>query len=209
MDRMLLHSLKLDIQSRSVLLGSWPADLYTSNDLTSVFPSHLSHLQLNIERASSRDAISIVPITADTGTFAEVGLTGGMCWFSDGRFYSESSGEFSSETEFIPSDGIININVGGRYDSESADALLGQIIKQVTQSFVMPFYSLKFLHGAVVTHGGSTIMLTGKGGGGKTTTALQLLANGYTLLSDDGPLFTYSDFSAWALSSLEIGRAHV
>jgi hypothetical protein len=204
---MLLHSLKLDIQSRSIPVGGWPAELYESNDLTAVFPSHVSSLQLNIERAGSPTAIDIPPLSAANGTFAEVSLTGGMCWYNDGRFYSASSAEFSSETEFVPSAGVVNINVGGRYNSVSADAVIAQVVKQVMQSFVMPFYSLKFLHGAVVTRDNTAIMLTGRGGAGKTTTALQLLSNGYGLLSDDGPLFTHSDSAAWALSSLDFSQA--
>ena len=66
------------------------------------------------------------------------------------------------------------------------------------------FFGLKFMHGAVVVRDGLTIMLTGAGGAGKSTTALRLLTDGYTLLSDDGPLFTYCDGAAWALSSLDL-----
>ncbi len=204
---MLLHSLKLDIHSRSIALGSWPDQLYESNDLTRLLSSKPETLQLNIEYANSRHAISIEPITADTGTFAEVPLTGGMCWFNGERFYSESSAQFSSQTEFVPASGTLNINIGGRYDIVSPDAIVGQIVKQIMHSFVMPFYSLKFLHGAVVTRNGTTIMLTGKGGAGKTTTALHLLASGYTLLSDDGPLFTHHNSNTWALSSLDFSQA--
>jgi hypothetical protein len=204
---MLLHSLKLDIRSRSVPLGSSATDLYESNDLTSRFPAHAGCLRLNIEQAGNPDAIEMAPITEENGTFAEVGLIGGHCWYSDGRFYSKASGEFSSEAEFVPSSGVINVNVGGRHNAIAPDALTALIVKQVVQSFVPPFYSLKFLHGAVVTRGGTTIMLTGRGGAGKTTTALQLLLGGFTLLSDDNPLFTYADSTAWALSSLDFSQA--
>ena len=129
-----------------------------------------------------------------------------MCWYAGGRFYSRSTGEFPSDTEFVPAEGIIRTNLGGRYLDLSPDAVVALVLKQIMQSFVLPFFRLKFLHGAVVTRDGMTVMLSGRGGAGKSTTALRLLADGYSLLSDDGPLFTHANGTTWALSSLDFSQ---
>ena len=200
---MLIHSLKFDIHSNSVNFGEELDVLYRPNDLLSTFPSHARSLWIQIELAGSRHSLPLEPITGDNGTFAEVNLMGGMCWFAGGCFYSTCDGEFSSETEFDPLARRIRSNLGGRYASVSPDALLALVLKQIMQSFVLPFFRLKFLHGAVVTKDGATIMLTGPGGAGKSTTSLRLVEAGYTLLSDDGPLFTHHDGETLALSSLD------
>jgi hypothetical protein len=200
---MLLHSLKFDIQSKSIPLGEHADGLYRSNDLIESFPRNKRVLSLHLELADSPHSLQIEPITHKTGEFAEIGLLGGMCWFAEGRFYSAGDGDFRAECEFNPADAQLRVNLGGRYGAVGADALLALVMKQIMQSFVLPFYGLKFLHGAVIARDGATIMLTGKGGAGKSTTALRLLEEGYILLSDDGPLFTYCDDTAWALSSLD------
>src|ERR1019366_3621359 len=204
---MLLHSLKFDIRSRSIAFGGWPDRLYRSNDLTGVFPSHTASLSLEVERARSDYALDIEPITASSGTFAEIPLSGGMCYYRDGRFYSECDGEFSNAVEFIPEANTIRINVGGRHDSTAPSALLGLVAKPIMQSFVLPFYHLKSLHAAVVARDDTTIMISGSGGAGKSTTALRLMLSGYALLADDTALFTYCDDTALALASLDCAHA--
>lgn len=204
---MLLHSLKFDIQSRSIVFGNWLDRIYRSNDLTGVFPSHIASVSLEVERKSSPHALDIEPIDATNGTFAEIPLSGGMCYYRDGRFYSECVGEFANCVEFVPATGVIRMNVSGRYDEVPPSGLIGLVVKPIMQSFVLPFYHLKSLHAAVVARGDNTIMLTGGGGAGKSTTALRLMLDGYSLLSDDTALFTYSDDRALALSSLDCAHA--
>jgi hypothetical protein len=205
--QMLLHSLKFDIQSRSIDFGDWPDRLYSSNDLTRVFPSHVASVSLSVERSSSPHILDIEPIDASNGTYDQIPLCGGMCFYRDGRFYSESSGEFLNRVDFVPATGKIRMNVSGRYDEVPASALLTLVVKPIMQSFVLPFYHLKSLHAAVVARGDKTIMLTGGGGAGKSTTALRLMLDGYSLLSDDTALFTYCDDRALALSSLDCAHA--
>jgi hypothetical protein len=204
---MLLHSLKFDIRSRSIEFGDWPDRIYRSNDLTGVFPCHVASLSLDVERAGSSDEIGIEPIDATNGTFAEIPLSGGMCYYRDGRFYSECEGEFSNRVEFIPEANAIRMNIGGRFLDVPPSGLLGLVVKPIMQSFVLPFYHLKSLHAAVVARGDNTIMITGRGGAGKSTTALQLLLGGYALLADDTALFTTCDDHAVALSSLDSAHA--
>ncbi len=204
---MLLHWLKLDIRSRSIDFGNWPDRLYMSNDLTGVFPSHRRNLSIEVERASAADSLDLKEITHCTGTFAEIPLCGGMCFYRDGRFYSECRGEFQSRTEFDPVAGTIRMNIGGRYDEMSPEAALPLVVKPIMQSFVLPFFQLKSLHAAVVRKDDVTLMLAGPGGAGKSTTALRLMAGGYTLLSDDTALFTHRGGVSFALSSLDSAHA--
>lgn len=203
---MLLHSLRLRIQSNSFDFGGWPEVLYQENDLRNSFPAHAGTLSLQIERRRAAQALAVPPIHGEKGTFSEISLLGGMCWFSGGRFYSRANGEFASETEFDPARGSMRTILDGRYRDVGADAVLALVVKQIMQSFVLPFFRLKFLHGAVVARDGATVMITGAGGAGKSTAALRLLADGYTLLSDDGPLFTHCDGTTWALSSLDFAQ---
>lgn len=207
MQRMLVHSLKFDIQSRSISFGDWPERIYRSNDLTGVFPSHVASVSLEVERQSSPRALDIAPIDATNGTSDGIRLMGGECFYRDGRFYSESTDEFASSVEFVPATGHIRMNVGGQYDEVPTGWLLSLIIKAILQSFVLPFYHLKWLHAAVVARGENTIMLMGAGGAGKSTTALRLMLDGYALLSDDAALFTYCGGRALALSSLDCAHA--
>lgn len=204
---MLLHSLNFDIRSRSIAFSDWPDRLYRSNDLTSRFPSHHSSLNVEVERAGSTFALEIESITPSNGVFAEIPLSGGMCYFKSGKFFSECSGEFASVSEFQPATGTIRMNIGGRFDVTDASAILGLVAKPIMQSFVLPFYNLKSLHCAAVAHGNKTILLMGKGGAGKSTTALSLMQSGFALLSDDTCLFTFYDDQVFALSSLDC--AHV
>ena len=104
--------------------------------------------------------------------------------------------------EYDLSAGTIRANLGGKY-LESGQYVISNIIRPILQSFILPFYGIKTLHGAVLTKGERTILLTGRGGADKTTTAAQLMRAGYDILSDDGPFFFTDGNHAYALSSLD------
>jgi len=136
------------------------------------------------------------------GVFAETNLCNGRCYYEDGRFFSKNYGEYWHEMEFQLSTNTIRATLGGQY-LENGQAVISNIIRPILQSFTLPFYGLKTLHGAVVSKDGKTIFLAGDGGAGKTTTALQLMRAGYEILSDDGPFFFVDGRDAYALSSLD------
>ncbi len=96
----------------------------------------------------------------------------------------------------------IRANLAGKY-LQNGQHVVSNIIRPILQSFILPFYGLKTLHGAIVSKGGRTIFLSGHGGMGKTTTAVQMMRAGYELLSDDGPFFITDDKCAYTLSSLD------
>lgn len=153
-----------------------------------------------MERKDAPTAARIRPPAR--GVFAETNLCNGRCYYEGGRFFSANHGDYWHEMEYDLNKQTICANLGGRY-LHSGQFVISNIIRPILQSFILPFYGLKTLHGAVLSKGGRTIFLNGHGGMGKTTTAVQLMRAGYELLSDDGPFFFTDSGSAYALSSLD------
>jgi hypothetical protein len=111
-------------------------------------------------------------------------------------------GEYPHEMEYDLDTHVIRANVGGKYLA-NAQSVVSNVVRAILQSFVLPFYGIKSLHGAVLTKEKRTVLLAGQGGMGKSTTAIQLLRSGYEILSDDGPFFTTHEGNARALTSLD------
>jgi hypothetical protein len=197
---LLLHFLKFDIQSNSLDFERWLDRLYVSNDLTQAFPDKCASLKLIVESKDSPEALVIKPPAK--GVFAETNLCTGRCYYEEGRFFASHHADYWHEIEYDLQTHTIRANVAGKYLSNS-QAFLSHMIRPILQSFILPFYSIKTLHGAVLTKSGRTVFLSGQGGAGKTTSAVQLMRAGYDLLSEDGPLFITNNGSAYALSSLD------
>jgi hypothetical protein len=197
---LILHFLKFDILTNSLDIKEWIEQLYISNDLTLSFPDKLASLKLCVERKDAPEAASIrAPARA---IFAETNLCNARCYYEDGSFFSQNHGDYWHEMKFELETNTIHANLGGEY-LESGQAVISNMIRPILQSFALPFYGLKTLHGAVASKGGRTIFLAGHGGMGKTTTAIQLMRSGYEILSDDGPFFFVENRDAYALSSLD------
>jgi hypothetical protein len=201
---LLLHFLKFDIQSSEPDAGAWIDRLYADNDLRAYFPAHEATLRLSIERRDTALLPSDMPPPG--AVFAETNLCGVPCFYADGRFYAARESELRLRLEFDLRTSTIRAQVGGAY-LESGQHVVTDLIRPILQSFLLPFYRLKSLHGAVLHGRGRTIFLDGPGGAGKTTTAMSLAKAGYDVLSDDGPLFTVADDKTYVLSSLDF--AHV
>ena len=198
---MVLHSLNIDIRSASFELEQALAELYESNDLRDALPGHAATLTFRIERSGSEHALGLVPIDERTGAFAENNLCGCPCFYAGGRFYARGE-DGDLEIEYCLDRHEVRANVGGGL-ARDPWAIAIRVVRGLLQSFVLPFYGLKTLHGAVVSGGGRTIMLTGPGQAGKTTTALWLQRHGYELLSDDAPFFFLGSGRACVASSLD------
>ena len=197
---LLLHFLKFDIHSNSLDFKRWIDRVYVSNDLTQTFPDKCASLKLIIESKDAPEALLIKPPAK--GVFAETNLCTGRCYYEEGRFFSSNHGDYWHEMEYDLQAHTIRANVAGKYLSNS-QAFLSHMIRPILQSFILPFYRMKTLHGAVLTKSERTVFLSGQGGVGKTTSAVQLMRAGYDLLSEDGPLFITKNGSAYALSSLD------
>jgi hypothetical protein len=197
---LLLHFLKFDIQSKTLGIREWIDKLYVSNDLTTKFPDKRKSLKLIIESKNSPEASVIV--RPANGVFAETNLCTARCYYEEGRFFSANHGDYWHEMDYDLNLHTIRANVAGKY-LRNGQALISHMIRPILQSFILPFYGMKSLHGAVVTKGGKTVFLSGQGGMGKTTSSIQLMRAGYDLLSEDGPLFFTDKGSAYALSSLD------
>ena len=197
---LLLHFLKFDIQTNSLELKRWLDQLYVSNDLTKTFPDRCTSLRLIVESKQSPEALFIT--APALGVFAETNLCGAPCYYEEGRFFSANDGDYWHEMEYDLNTHTVRANVDGKY-LQNNQALISHMIRPILQSFILPFYGIKTLHGAVLTKAGRTVFLLGQGGMGKTTNAIQLMRAGYDLLSEDGPFFTTNNGSAYALSSLD------
>ena len=197
---MLLHSLQLDIETHSLDLQPWIERLYVSNDLRAALGSRSAPLTLKLERADSDHAFAISPL--EHGVFAETNLCTGRCYYHDGRFYSASDTEYWHRMEYDIDAHVIRVNLGDRY-LRTTQFVVSNMIRPLLQSFILPFYGLKTLHGGVLSKDGRTVFLSGPGGTGKSTTTAQLIRSGWDLISDDGPFFAYVDSRAYALSSLD------
>ena len=197
---LLLHFLRFDIRSRSLDLEPWLRQLYRSNDLRAEFPERRPRLELWVERADGPQALAIA--APGQATFTESVLCYGRCYYGDGRFHSAHHGGYWHEIEYDPRAHRIRANVAGAY-LDSGQFAVVYFVRPLLNSFILPFYGLKALHGAVLGRAERTVFLAGSGGAGKSTAAAQLLRAGWDLLGDDAPLFTLRDGRALALASLD------
>src|SRR5262245_6702649 len=95
---LVVHFLKLDIESRSFELAPWVQRLFASNDLISRFPAQARQLRICLERADSALALPIPAMT--DGAFAETHLGLGPCYYAAGRFYSQNRGHLWHDMDF-------------------------------------------------------------------------------------------------------------
>lgn len=197
---LLLHFLRFDIRSRSLDLEPWLRQLYRSNDLTAELPGLAPRLELCVERVDSPQALPIAPLR--DSVFTESVLCYGRCHYGDGRFTSVHHGDYWHEIEYDPRAHRIRANLGGAY-LDSAQFTVVYLVRPLLHSFILPFYGLKSLHGAVLSRADRTVFLTGGGGAGKSTASVQLLRSGWELLADDAPFFVLRDGRALALASLD------
>ncbi|BCM93396.1 hypothetical protein IAD21_05287 [Abditibacteriota bacterium] len=195
-----LHFLKFNIQSHSLEVAPWLECLYAPNDLSHDFPDQSVSLTLQIESKDSPHALAIAPLP--NGVFAETNLCTGRCYYADGRFYSASDTEFWHEMDYDVERNLIRANVGGKF-LETGQWVISNFLRPILQSFILPFYGLKTLHGAVLHKNGRTVFLSGGAGMGKSTTTLQFIEAGWDVLSDDGPFFFLQDNQSRVLASLD------
>ena len=196
---LLLHFLKFDISSQSLSFEPWLDALYVSNDVSQTFPARQPTLKLQVEDAATSGVWIDTPALA---VFAETNLCNARCYYESGRFYSSNLGNYPHELVYDLRTHTIVASLGGRY-VDNPQFIVGNILRPILQSFVMPFYGMKTLHGAVLNRGDQTLFLAGAGGAGKTTAAIELMGAGYDLLSDDGPFFVLEGGRAYALASLD------
>jgi len=196
----LLHWLKFDIRTHSLDFLPWVKRLYGWNDLRPEFPRRAATVRVEVERLGSPQALPIQPMK--NGMFAETRVLAAPCFYQDGRFQSLQREAYAHQFEYDALQHTVRCNLGGDF-LRSGQFVATHFFRPLLQSFILPFYGLKWLHGALLARGGRTFFLMGGGGVGKSTTALSLLQHGYSLLSEDGPLFFLENGEDYALSSLD------
>lgn len=186
-----LHTLDLSITTDLEAVGPMLDRCYTS----SVLPGVRSSLALDL-RCGAIDSFR-----RPGGIFAETTLFGARCYYHGGTLFGEGEQggvgfEYELETDRL------RIRLMDAY-REQPHQIAIDVFRPLLQSFLLPLHGLKSLHGAVVARGDSGVFLAGRGGTGKSTTAIAAWRAGWNVLSDDGPLFTLLDGRAQALSSLD------
>jgi hypothetical protein len=197
---LVVHFLKLDIESRSFDLVPWVQRLFASNDLTSRFPAQARQLRICLERADSAFALPIPAMT--DGAFAETHLGLGPCYYAAGRFHSWNDGHLWHEMDYAFDTDTLRANLGGHY-VQSPQSVITYVLRPILKGFLMPFYRLASVHAAGLAAGERTLLLAGAPAAGKSTAAIQLMFAGYELLSDDRMFVTLDGDAACALSSLD------
>jgi hypothetical protein len=117
-------------------------------------------------------------------------------------FAAAMEGEYALRVEYDIAAAHVGVRLGAAF-ARNPQAVIGRVLRPIFQSFLLPFHRLKPVHAAAVARDGRSILLVGAAGAGKTTTAIELAQNGFTLLSDDGPWLTMTGDGAVALSSLD------
>ncbi len=193
-----LHFARFAISADALDLEPLFDRLYADNDLAAdarFSPAAMS-FDLTVE-----DAASARP-AAPSGVFAETNLCGGRCYYADGTFTAAVDGDYPLHIAYDVETATCRARLSRRF-LDHPQAVMGRVVRPLLQSFLLPFVRLKSLHAAAVARDGRGILLAGAAGAGKTTAAIQLTREGFTLLSDDGPLVTTTAEGAVVLSSLD------
>ena len=198
-----LHSLRFAISSETLDVGPFLDALYVDNVLPdgvlAAAPRTTLAVHLELGDPSSTPSLADRP----DAVFAENNLCGAPAYFAGGRFAARLHGDYPLVLDYEPAAARVDAVLGGAFATDPL-AVVGRVIRPLLQSFALPFHGLKSLHGALVARDGRGVFLAGPGGAGKTTTALAFARHGWTVLSDDGPLFALDDRGgAVGLSSLD------
>lgn len=196
----LLHFLALEVTTHSRLIHKWLKSYYSSFDQRDCFGTYSASYKLALEEVGSDFALNMGP--SRQGVFTKFCLANAHCYYTDGVFYSEGSGQFEHQIEIDVSRRLLRANLGGEF-IESEESFIYNVMRDVLGKLLLPLNNLMSMHGAVVTNGSRTIFLAGDKGMGKSTVSLKLLENGYRILSDDSPLFTFTEGRTLVLSSLD------
>lgn len=201
----LLHFLTVEIETHSERLYQWLANSYASLDQRSAFSGRESTYHLAFEEAGSSHALEIESLL--DGILTEYSLGFGPCYYTPARFYSGvNTAEYNHEIQYDLASRRLKANIGKGY-VQSEENFIYTIFRPLLRNFLLPFHGLKTLHGAVLTREDQAVFLYGAGGAGKTTLALQMMADGFSMLSEDSPFITRQDGgNVVALSSLDHPR---
>src|SRR4030095_4563881 len=166
---LVVHFLKLDIESRSFDLVPGMQRLFASNDLPSRFPAQARQLRILLERADSPFTLPI-PAMRD-GAFAETHLGLGPCYYAAGRFYSQNRGHLWHDMDYAFDSDTLRANLGGHY-VQSPQSVITYVLRPILKGLLMPFYRLASVHAAGLAAGERTLLLAGAPAAGQATGAL-------------------------------------
>jgi len=197
--RLTLHFLTLDVITHSERLYNWIGAHYKSFDQSKRFVDKAQSYTIQIEDIESPQVLAM---GEPGGTRVKFCLLDETCYYKNGVFASSNRGSFIHQCQVDTVARTAKVNVGGDL-LRSEEDFIYNVMRDLLKSLVLRVNGLLTLHGAVVTRGGTSIFLAGEKGMGKSTISLKLMQQGYSMISDDSPLFTSIDGSTYALSSLD------
>lgn len=183
------HTLRIRPISDSLPLSRIFSTWYIENQLqpeqASSQSKSTSTLELRIESRPKHVPVAPSPLVSED--FARMSLCQSHCFFRDGAFVTRNPAPFEYDLEFVPRNGVLRGTLGGLFLSDE-QTVFSHFLRPLLQSFLLWFYGLKTIHGALVRTNGSVLLLLGPSGAGKSTLACAMAEAGYDVLSDDGPL---------------------
>lgn len=198
---LLMHFVRLDIESHCGNVHQWIHQYYQSFAQASTFQDPFSWTFAVEESGSAHEFQFDHTLTG--GHCLNLDLAGMQlqCSIND-KIVGRGQGQFPSAVEIDFATRTVKANIAGDL-AKFSDCFVYGLFRTILRLFVMPASGVFMPHGAMVTKQGRTFFLAGASGTGKSTTSLQLLQHGFSIISDDSPLVCLSDGRAYALSSLD------
>jgi len=194
--RITLHFLTLEVFSHSETINTWIKSYYKSFDQSERFVDRGQLYTIHIEEIDSEHELDIKTVDS---VFAKFCLLNTHCYYNNGVF-SSSSAVHRIEVDTVAR--RVKINLKGDLVT-SEETFIYNVMRDLLGKVILPLCGLVTLHASVVVRDRIAICFSGDKGMGKSTLALKLMQNGFSVLSDDSPLFASMNGNAYALSSLD------
>lgn len=198
---LLMHFVALNIESHSGKLQTWLHQYYRSFAQADSF--HAQHTwTLALEESGSAHEFQF-----DDGLpnlhCLDLYIAGLQLHCSaNQKIIGRGQGPFPSAIEIDLANKTVKANIN-QHVAAFSDSFAYGFFRSLLRLFILPSSGVFMPHGAIVTKQGRTIFLSGESGAGKSTTSLQLLQHGFSIISDDSPLICLSAGTPYALSSLD------
>jgi hypothetical protein len=195
-----LHTVLFEIVTHSDRFYNW---------LQQDFPWHIPALteweqtstyRIQIEELHGNSALSIT--MPEEAVLIDTRFGHSRPRYYNNCFFETQTGEYEYQLEYDLATQTLKVNLGKIFCTSQLEFTYF-ILCGLLQNFTLAFHKLLFVHSAVLARGNTGILLLGDSGAGKTTVTFQMVQSGFSLLSDDSPLFTCHNGLVYALGSFD------
>src|SRR5262245_29410891 len=113
-DNLMLHFLRLSVETHSPRLQQWLFSLYHSTDQRALFPEQQQHCRILLEEADSPHRLNI-PAASPSAVPLDVCLTYHPGWYEHQRFYSAHNGNQTHQADYDLETHTLRMNIGSNY----------------------------------------------------------------------------------------------